>query len=261
MPEWPEVTVVICTYNREAEIRKTIDSLVTNLRYPASKIHFHIADDGSSEGYAQAAARYCHDAWGEAWGHSVPATATVTPRKGWGVNVNTALQYMITDYVYFTEDDYVLKRPLNLCSYVAAMEVAPALGMIRFGIAGHGVTCHLNEIDIKTWMPEYEENDSNQGYNGTGKMNMWVLDKDFSSGPFAFYLYSNRPHLKHRRFHEAYGYYEEGLTLGNTEHAMNHRLRQGPALPYIACPANWTLWHYDHIGVSRQGTSEDVHAS
>ncbi len=265
--KWPLVTIVICTYNRPLEVRKTIQSLLEHVYYPPNRLRWHIADDGTDGFYVGELHDWMIEVSPESCGvpDSYPRTTyTITPRKGWGTNVNTALREVKTDYVYFTEDDYVLKRDMDLMAYVAAMEEAPAIGMMRFGIAGHALTCHLNEIDIRKWDPIYEDNEGlsqYRGYGGTGKLNTWVVDKGFSHGPYSFYLYSNRPHLKHRRFHEAYGYYVEGQTLANTEHAMNHQFRQGPEVPYIACPANWTLWHYDHIGVSRQGTSEDVHAT
>ncbi len=254
MPEWPEVTIVICTYDRPREIRLTIDSLVKNIAYPKDKLRFHIADDGTAGHYIYDVADY----WTSKMA-GVPVGYTRTERKGWGANVNAALKSVQTEYVYFTEDDYVLLKKLELGAYIAMTEEAHSIGLCRFGLAGHGVTCHLNEVDIRRWMPEYQENESNSGYAGQGKVNTFVIDKNFSTGPFSFYLYSNRPHLVHRRFHETYGYYVEGQTLANTEHAMNHQFRQGPENPYIVCPASWVTWAYDHIGVSRQGTSEDIH--
>ncbi len=257
MPEWPEITIMICTYDRPLEARRTIKSLCLMLQYPPEKLKWHIADDGTADpNYVKDLAHFIKRETSARY----EATWTITDRQGWGKNVNKGLGAIDTDYVYFTEDDYVLKRTLHLQPHVAVMEMAPAIGLTRFGIAGHGVTGHLNEVDIRTWLPDYNENGSNSGYNGQGRVNTWVLDRQ-SVGPYSFYLYSNRPHLKHRRFHQAYGLYVEGQTLANTEHAMNHQFRQGPEIPYIVCPANWTLWHFDHIGVSRQGTAEDIHAT
>lgn len=257
--EWPEVTIVICTYDRPREIRSTIDSLIQNLKYPTEKLRFHIADDGSPEGYVEDLRKWLKNSWHEnPQFAAMPFTYSITPRLGWGSNVNESTRHVKSDYTYFTEDDYVLKRELDLCPYVAAMEVAPSIGLMRFGIAGHEITCHLNEVDIRKWLPDYQEAGENgAGYTSDGRLNIWVIDKQYVGGRYSFYHYSNRPHLKHRRFHEAYGLYPEGLTLGNTEHGMNHQYQQGTPQPYIACPANWTLWHYDHIGVSRQNTDLD----
>lgn len=187
------------------------------------------------------------------------ATCSVTERKGWGANVNAALRAVKTDYVYFTEDDYVLKRPLDLRACVALMDVAPTIGMVRFGLAGHdGLGCYLREADVSGWLPDFRENSSNASM---GKLNYWEIERGVTAGVFAFYKYSNRPHLKHRRFHQAYGYYPEGRPLALTEEGMNHQIEKVAVGPAIVCPADWVLWHFDHIGVSRQGTEADLHAT
>jgi len=258
MPDWPDVTVVICTYNRPVEIRKTIDSMLKNLRYPPEHLLWLIADDGTVGDYPNDVCEYILARLPDA-----DVSYTITERRGWGANVNKALKeaFGYADYVYFTEDDYLLLKPLDLRPYIAAMEVDQRIGLVRFGIAGHSLTCGLHELDISDWIPDYQENDSNNGYSGVGKINMWYVDRISSRGPFSNYQYSNRPHLKHRRFHETYRLYPEGLTLGETEEAMNRQMMAEMNLqPYITCPANWTLWHYDHCGQSRQGTREDVHA-
>ncbi len=255
MANWPDVTIVVCTYDRPKEIRDTIESLQAHIIYPEEHLHLHIADDGSpSPTYIDEVRHFAAK-----HGFEYPIGSTITNRKGWGANVNKALRAITTDYVYFTEDDYVLNKTLRLDSYVALMECAPTIGLVRFGIAGHSLTCHLNEVDISNWIPDYVEGTSTIGSGGKGKINAWVIDKRFSTGPYSFYRYSNRPHLKHRRFHETYGYYPEGLSLALTEHKMNNQFYDGPDAPFIVCPADWTLWHYEHIGVSRQHTKDDIH--
>lgn len=256
---WPDVTVVICTYDRPVEIRKTIDSMMKYLVYPLDKLSWLIADDGTPGEYSNDVCDYIQILRPDSY-----ISRTTTHRQGWGANVNRALieAFKYADYVYFTEDDYVLLRPLNLLPYVAAMEVDKTIGLMRFGIAGHSFKCDLKELDISGWVPGYQENDSNTGYSGEGKINMWYIDRIGSRGPFSNYQYSNRPHLVHKRFHETYRLYPEGLTLGQTEEGMNRQMMEDFRLqPYITCPANWTLWHFDHIGQSRQGTKEDIHDS
>lgn len=268
---WPVVTVLICTYNRPFELGATFGALSKNLHYP--RLHWHLADDGSPEETLQVAVTHIKpfvEARGETFTHSV------TNRKGWGANVNYATRVLgahsgrLNEFIYFTEDDYVLKRPLDLRPYVAAMQAYEQVGMVRFGIAGHdGVRACLRELDVSSILPDYTEQD---GYGSvpSGRMNVWELDLGHQEewGPFGFFRYSNRPHLKHRRFHAAYGSYQEGKTLAETEQAMNHvitdRWENTPVVgtnpPSIVVPANWTFWHFDHIGKSRQGTEEDVHA-
>jgi len=275
MDTWPTVTIVICTYNRPSEFIQTFDALVENLQYP--NLRWHIADDGTPGGVGEFIAliadHYHADVIEDEQGRWVVTSKvsySSTDREGWGVNVNKALtqvgQMGIGDFVYFTEDDYVLKKPLDLRPYVAILETYPQVGMVRFGISGHdGIRARLRELDVSSSLPGYSEQ-VGQGSTAPGKVNAWELELGHQAdwGQFGFFRYSNRPHLKHRRFHEAYGPYQEGKMLAETEQAFNHTIEavyrnSGGASPAIIVPCAWTYWYYDHIGVSRQGTEEDVH--
>jgi glycosyltransferase involved in cell wall biosynthesis len=257
MPTWPEVTIVVCTYDRPDEIRWVLRSLYKHLQYDFTKVHLHIADDGTEKGYISGILKYCSQLVYYEHLRNEP-TFTVTDRQGWGANVNKALQAVTTDYVYFTEDDYVLLRDLDLYACVAAMEEAKTLfGLMRFGIAGHvHMIAELLEVDIHAWRPYYQENGGGQGSSGMGTMQLWNITKHTE-----FYPYSNRPHLVHRRFHDTYGYYAEGLPLAQTEHDMCQKFITGPVQPYIVCPATWVNWYYSHVGKSRQNTPADKESS
>lgn len=251
--EFPPVTIVLVTYDRPAEIRTTILALQEHLCY-TGRLSWHIADDGSSSPYLADLRRD--------FAHLRP-TFSRTERQGWGANVNKAQLHVKTPYTFLIEDDYVLLRDLDLTACVSLMEMEQRIGMLRFGIVGHGFLCQCHETDVSGLIPDYRENDANRGYTGAGKVNWWEILFEQPRGPFTFYRYSNRPHLKHRRFHEFYGPYPEGFSLGQTEHAVNHRIAERARMspdkaPLIACPANFTMWHFDHIGQSRQGTEEDV---
>lgn len=251
MPVWPDATVLICTYDRPREVRLTIDALIKNLTYEG-KIAWHIADDGTLGDYVEDIIAYLVDKGIR----RTTITSSITLRDGWGRNVNKAIRQITTPYTYFTEDDYLLLRPLDLSPYVALSESERHVGMVRFGLAGHvGLGCYVKAADISRWLPQYRE-----GKNGTiGGLFYWEIERNVGGGPYGFYKYSNRPHLVHRRFRTAYGLYPEGVSLAQTEDGMNHniaRVKDGPA---IVCPANWALWEFDHIGVSRQGTEADLH--
>ena len=45
--DWPTVTVMLITYDRPEEIRRTIYSLLKNIKYPRDKLLWHISDDNS----------------------------------------------------------------------------------------------------------------------------------------------------------------------------------------------------------------------
>jgi glycosyltransferase involved in cell wall biosynthesis len=261
--DWPIVTVVICTFDRPHEIRQTIASLFNNLQYPQDRLRWHIADDGSPNGYVDDVRSFIESSIEFLTRYSADdrVTHTVTQRKGWGANVNAALRAVQSDYVYFTEDDYLLLRPLDLRPHVALMETHKNVGLVRYGIAGHGMWTAVREADISAWLPEFQENTSNQGYTGAGKLSYLEIHPRMIAGEYGFYRYSNRPHLKHRRFHEHFGPYPEGLSLGRTEEAMNHLIGlHAKDSPALVCPADWVLWHFDHIGVSYQGSAAESEA-
>lgn len=248
---WPDVTVLVCTYDRPREIRQTLESLFNNLLY--DQLRWHIADDGSPGDYVDDIIGFLV----ENGIYKSAITATQTLRGGWGRNVNVAIRNITTPYIYFTEDDYLLMRKLDLSLYVGLMESVRRIGMIRFGLAGHeGLGCYLKDANVSKWLPDYRE-----GKTGNiGHMAYWAIERNVSAGPYALYKYSNRPHLVHRRFRTAYGYYPEGRPLAQTEEGMNHQIAKVRDGPEIVCPANWVMWEFDHIGVSRQGTEADLHA-
>ena len=240
---WPDLTVLVCTFDRYDTLARTLESVREKLAY-RGRLRVHIADDGSPDGYVARALEWV--AHNTDW----EATSSVTARRGWGANVNAALAMIETEYIYLTEDDYVLTRTLDLTPYVALLETERQLGMVRFGIAAHELVCALCEADISAWLPNYRE-----GVGQPGKLGYWRVDRRLSRG---CYKYSNRPHLKHRRFHEHYGGYAEGVGLARTEHEFNERFCSTGEGPEIVCPIDWVGWHYDHIGQSRQGTEYDI---
>ena len=71
-------------------------------------------------------------------------------------------------------------------------------------------------------------------------------------------VYSNRPHLRHRRLHDKLGMYKEGLPLGHTETEYAHRVKDNIGIAEVAVLQNGIERAFDHIGKSRQGTEMDV---
>lgn len=229
--DWPPVTVLIVTYDRPREIRLVIDALRRHLNYPG-KLRWHLADDSSPDGYVTQLKRDYPKL-----GFSV----TVTDRKGWGANVNKAMVYAWdkhSDFVFLCEDDYVAKRPIDLRSGVAVLAADKAIGLIRYGgIAGHLLDLQLREVKTDI-----------------GKVQCLHIMK---SSPH-LNIYSNRPQLKHRRFHDCVGMYDEDKRLADTEVAFAHQVRD----KYDGCPKVTALWDgiamaFDHIGKSRQGSELD----
>ncbi len=240
---WPEVTILICTYNRLSEIQQTMAALRANLFYPQDKLRWIVCDDCSPATYLKALKKNPH---------FKGVDFRVTPvNSGWGVNVNNGLGAVETAYIFFIEDDYVLTRPLDLRIGVAVME-KKQMGMLRYrGTAGHHLVYHGLQADIQETLPAYRE-----GRGVPGITQVLLLD----SGSPDLYIYSHGPHLKHRRFHEFYGMYPTGLKLGETEESYAHIVKnkmKEPGAPTIGILPEWFFQEFDHIGKSYQMTEAD----
>lgn len=248
MPDFPLVAIGIITFNRPDEIRETLYSLTQYITYTGD-VTVVIADDCTP-------GRYLRDleAWWRVYGNGWRLKTLPTPRNGgWGVNANNLIRYAFETeraaYLYQQEDDYVLRRPLDLSAGVALMQTAPQVGMLRYrATAGAPMVYHQQESDVRAWLPNYREY---LGYT-LGHMT-WLELKPQSQ---SLWLYSNGPHLKRAEFHGVYGLYPEGLKLGATEEAYAHTVKDmmqmHPAVPGIAVLPEWIYMHFDHIGVSFQ---------
>lgn len=225
----PNITVLIVTYDRPREIRLTIDALLQHIEYDG-ELNWHIADDNSPGNYLpQLAQDY----------PILHLTATVTKRQGWGANVNKALTAIRNDFIFLCEDDYVAQQRLDLTAGVRLLTTFDNLGAVRYdGISGHnGLNLTVQEL------------------TGNPTINFLTINKELSTH---FNVYSNRPHLRHRRFHDRLGPYIEGAPLGMTETNYAGRVKETEGFADIAILSNGIDRAFDHIGHSRQGTDLDV---
>lgn len=246
---WPTVTLLLCTYNRPDEFRRTFYALAKQLHYPAADLRVLIADDHSPGNYIRELERFVEDTSGLQCDFSITAV-----NSGWGANVNRALANVKTDYVFFCEDDYVLTRDLDLRVGVALLEATTDIGYLRYrGTAGDQIIFHQQEADLTPWLADYRE-----GVGLPGKCSYLVMD----GGSPGLYVYTHGAHLKRRRFHAMYGYYAEGLKLGATEEAFAHQVRDvmrgtPNRAPWLTILPEWIPMHWDHIGQSYQHSEYD----
>jgi len=226
----PDLTVVIVTYDRPVEIRRTITALQEHLHYDG-RVHWHLADDGTGGDYVPALVQdYPNLGW--SW--------TITGRGGWGRNVNRALAAVETEHVFLCEDDYVAHDDLDLNAGVLVMDTVRA-GIVRYdGLSGHlGLRLTVLEAETTRGVIPYLE-----------------IDRDASTH---LNVYSNRPHLRHQpRLLAALGPYPEGLPLGQTETTYAHWVREVPDCPPVVILQNGVRRAFDHVGKSRQLTALDV---
>ena len=245
--DFPDIAIGIITYNRPAEMQRTVTALKKHLIYPKEKLHWVIADDSSPAGYLDGLKKMKVFEGLNVKFISTPANC------GWGCNANHLLRAVETDFLMQIEDDYLLRKPLDLRVGAALMKQKPEIGMLRYrGIAGTHMITHLLEADISDYIPDHRDG----VHMVAGKLQYCLLD----GGSPTTFIYSNGPHLKRKSFHDFYGEYPEGLKLGITEESFCYIVKDRMILPNAPCIAILPEWFYmwfEHIGTSYQHTEED----
>ena len=230
--EWPSITILIVTYKRPSEVRGVIEALQDKLIYPGVLL-WRLADDCTGDNYVPDILR------------DFPNLAfeyTITPkRSGWGINVNTGLRAAGPGYVFQIEDDQIAYRSIDLENGVFVMEHDQTVGLVRYdGIEGHRLMLFMDET------PKVDNRRSH----------FLRIMRRKTKGLNA---YSNRPHLKHPRFHGVYGGYPEGLSMGSTEEVFAHHILHQPrGTPDLVALANGVQRAFRHVGTSRQLTDADI---
>lgn len=229
-----DITVLLVTFARPKEIRKTVYELLKHQNYPLENLRFHLADNDTERrfGIKDYVPMILSDFAFLNWTYSIET------RHGWGYNVNTALKQINTNYIFLIEDDYIAHRPADLVSGVSLMEAQANIGLIRYdGIAAHnGLILHLREADTQT-----------------GKVDYCIIDKKSEH----LNVYSNRPHLRHKRFTDCYGYYIEGSSLGATEEDMAHNVLDKKQCCDVVILGDGIPNAFEHIGASFQNGEHD----
>lgn len=187
-----DISVLLPTFDRAEILAETINRLEKYLVYTYGSIHYHVGLDGS-------------DNTAQVIGHIPKVVLHEGPRRGLGANLNHLIRSAPNDLLFQMDDDHWLNDYLSLDEHALNLTHDETFGWIRLYF-GECLAGPVGYYQFKA--------------NLYGRY--WRLD------PFGkeLYLASNRPHLKHRRFHERYGMYEEGLKLGETENAFCHNFIQ-----------------------------------
>ena len=221
MSDLPPITVCIPTYtdlergiNRHELVRDTVLRLRQNLRYNGL-ITYLISADGLMPPDDLFAAYDIQ-----------PGELSIVrgPSKGFGANLNNLLAGVTTDLIFQIDDDIELLQPLYLEGPARKLMEDETAGWVRFMWIG----CHNYIADL---IGEY-----------------WYVRWDSRE----HYVPSCRAHLKHKRFHEYFGKYPEGLATGATEDGFCHQCKrkydetkEGPRMlvPLIGVLPDEAWWH------------------
>ena len=189
MSDLPPITVCIPTYtdpergiDRHILMRDTVLRLRQNLYY-GGRISYLISADGVMP----------PDDLFAPYDIQPGEVAIIPgPSRGFGANLNNLLSHVATDLIFQIDDDIELLQPLYLEGHARKLMEDENAGWIRFMWIG----CHYYIADL---IGEY-----------------WYV----RWGSREHYVPSCRAHLKHKRFHEHWGLYPEGLATGETEHGF-----------------------------------------
>jgi hypothetical protein len=220
MTDLPILAIVMVTYKRTSLAVETVRSFSMLLNYPKELRQWFIADDGSPFEHMQAIfdelklhGETLYGYHNEKFGENYNA--------GLGWNRGLIQGHMISPIILFLEDDWELRVKLDISPYVRLLIEREDIGIVRLGHLAVG-----SKVEIV-------------GYDGIHYLNY------IKETPYA---YSGNPHLRHRRFSEAYGMFMEDRNPGDMELAMDAAFaaKEGPM---IWRPADIPGWGYiGHIG-------------
>lgn len=187
MDEWPHLSILIVTYNRASILNETLLRLKQHVYYVGPRSYI-VADDGSDDGTQRMLAE-----------NHPEAILVQSSRVGLGANSNAGLReaFWRGPVILQLQDDMHLLSHLDMHPHVERLMSDETAGYIRlWGVGGHRYSANLEGNYWRIW---------------------WNSDD--------LYIPSDRPHVKHRRFHEFFGFYPEGYKAAETEDAWCHQCK------------------------------------
>lgn len=220
---WPDVAVLIPTYNRSKIVKRTIELLRKNLRY-SGKVTVTVGVDGT-------------DATPDALS-GLDVTMLTPPSGSLGANLNRLIHAAPSDYLLALDDDHWLCNPLRLDEHVARLRDDPTSGWVHLLVDAVGDEANdgykfVARLEGKHWRLEYNSPDE------------W---------PCSF-----RAHLSHKRFHNAAGPFPEGIPSGQCEWVFNQHAKQlgiAGKLPSVLvplCAYGFAYWAHTGDSWNRKG--------
>jgi glycosyltransferase involved in cell wall biosynthesis len=147
------------------------------------------------------------------------------PNNGLGANLNRLINEAPSNYLLQLDDDHLLTCPLDLSRHVRKLKRDKLAGWIR--LMGVGYHDYIAVLDEDYWRVLWQSPET--------------------------YIASNRPHLKHGRFHKHFGLYPEGASLAETETGFCQRCKDIGRGPDVLVPLDTaTESGWKHIGESWQ---------
>lgn len=212
--------VLFTTYNRPAYAKRALEAAIENLSCEDDVIDFYLADAGSDPNPIDWMAKIVESAFINrvVGSHS----EQLTPGANWNKGIAAIYEQ---DPIYLRlEDDFVLEKKMELSPYRRLLENSDSVGMVRLGLLPENLDLH------------------SYGYKGQIYLDVQKTQQ---------YCFSGHPSLVHKRFHEAYGLFNEQTNPGDTEVDFDGRVRStdGPRIWWPVDLGTWSVWA--HIGAEK----------
>jgi len=225
MDEYPALAVVLVTYKRTDLALRTIRGVYDYLAYPAEKLCWYVADDGSPSEHVEAVLKEIVNCGFTLLGHHNRKFIPNAAYPGKGYNAALGAAHGTSPFCLFLEDDWELRRPLAISPFLRLLHDKEDIGLVRLGGLAVG-----SDVRIV-------------GYSG-----IHYLEYLRSTS----YAYSGNPHIRHERFLLACGPFAEDKNPGDIELDMDNKFRNNTNAPAIWRPADIPGWGiFAHIGTEK----------
>ena len=217
MTEFPMVSVLFTTYNRTPYAVRAIQTALENLIYP--NLVWYIADSGSRSEHLDVIQKLLSSSKVIGF-HS---DGFLLPGNNWNKGIRRIFDF--TNIYFRLEDDWITMQKVDLAPYVKVLLEQEEVGQVRLG----GLPINIESESV--------------GYDGRTYLRLHKTRE---------YYYSGHPGLIHKRFHDAYGYFDNDEPVpGNCEIFLDANVLTTPG-PAAWWPVDNGTWGpFGHIGTER----------
>lgn len=203
MTELPRVSVLFITCNRAHTLVATYESFVRRVEYPRERLELILCDDASEDWHRAIIDQL-------AFGKVVRADRN----RGLGANQNAGVRAAAGDFILTLQDDCMLTGDGDfLRRTVAAMVDDPSISMVAYR--------------ERPELPVLER-------RATQGAKLLIYGTASGASGCGDYPYSDQPNVKRADFHDAVGWFREGVAMTVMELDFQRRVSAEPSLVVAA---------------------------
>lgn len=198
-----DLSILFITYNRADLLATTFSAVRDRMDFASLRVEFIVSDDASDEPHLSGVLSLPFDR------HLI-----AEKNRGLGHNCNKAIAASHGRYLLQIQDDCeFVGAPDRLLTAMRILEADPQVGCVQLDLLTPGLAHEKRRLPNGTVYRVFD-NDGLRRRTGSPRP------------------YSDRPHVKRRRFHEDVGPYDERMAAGDTELSYQRR---------VACQRRWRV--------------------